>query len=571
MKNKKTLIPVVILITVLVACVMFLIGKNTGNNAENTMADVIVDDDIKIKENVVIYTEKTSERKRPFAVEENLLKFNKNPKYEENTVIVSDITEEAPAGFIRKVISVEKTEDCHIVYTEPAQLTDVFEELHLSATVELTEDENGDLEISENNAELLFISPKILLSTTSISGTNKKENTKEVKSKLFEIEFDEDFNAELEEDISVFGNVGATIWLDIRIDISKGKLNEFEMTLNDELTGEMLVGFGVSASKEYEKEIFNKPLPKITIQAGPVPIVITNEVSAKFECGASIEGEIGTTIKLTSTSKNGFVYTANDESIKEINQNEISDDNLIEFNTGATAKGAVNTGISLAVTSQFYDCLGTELRAGINGEVEGELSIDNKTINTEELYYGKLTMSITPNVQGKIVGNVPILGNDLFDITLFEKEFKPIWEADWSNVHPLKEKNAFELLGVTYKEIVDCFGTDYRWYDGNGAPVMYYPTQNLKYGVCFGTVSDRISESSTVTSVLVSAQGKELYKGVCIGDDISDLERVTGQAAYQYFDEMEGVNSYSIEIENVTVWGYLEGTKILTATLKQAV
>lgn len=135
----------------------------------------------------------------------------------------------------------------------------------------------------------------------------------------------------------------------------------------------------------------------------------------------------------------------------------------------------------------------------------------------------------------------------------------------------LKAKSAYEFLGVTYKEIVDCFGNGYTWREGFGVPNMWYPDNILTYGLCFGTVPDMVVESSPVTSVLVSAQGKELYKGVCIGDDISDLERVTGQAAYQYFDEMEGVNSYSIEIENVTVWGYLEGTKILTATLKQAV
>lgn len=569
MKNKKALISAVILVTVVVACVMFLVNKNTANNTENAMVNVIVDNNIKIKDNVVIYTEKTSERKRPFAVEENLLKFNKNPRYEENTIIVSDVTAEAPVGYLRKVVNTEKVEDYYIVYTESAQLTDVFEELNLSATVELAENENGNLEVSENTVELLSISPKMLLSATQTSGNNKKENDKEVKSKLFEIEFDEDFNAELEEDISVSGNVGATIWLDIRIDISESQINEFEMTINDELTGEMLVGFGASASKEYEKEIFNKPLPKLTIQAGPVPIVITNDVSAKFECGASIEGEIGTTIKLTSTSKNGFVYVADNENITEINKNEILDDNVIDFNTGATAKGTVNAGMSLAVTSRFYDCLGTELSAGINGEVEGEISIDNNTINTEELYYGKLTMAITPGVRGKIVGDVPLLGNDLFDITLFEIEFEPIWEAEWSNVHPLKEKNAFELLGVTYKELVDCFGTDYKWYDGYGAPGMVYSSEISSYKFCFGASSEMVSESSIVTSVSVFSNGKEIYKGVCIGDDVSDLERVTGQTANQYFDEMEGVDSYSIEIEGVTVWGYLEGTKIVTAVFRK--
>lgn len=92
----------------------------------------------------------------------------------------------------------------------------------------------------------------------------------------------------------------------------------------------------------------------------------------------------------------------------------------------------------------------------------------------------------------------------------------------------LKAKSAYEFLGVTYKEIVDCFGNGYTWREGFGVPNMWYPDNILTYGLCFGTVPDMVVESSPVTSVLVSAQGKELYKGVCIGDDISDLERVTG-------------------------------------------
>ena len=572
MKNKKFLIIVcLILIIILSSCILFLVNRNSYNNNENPLVNTTLEGDVKIKKNVVVNTARTNEMKRPFAVNTNSLSFKKDPGFKENTIIVSDITEEAPYGYLRKVIRTEKVEDYFVIYTENAQLTDVFEELHLSTTIQLTDEKNSNLEISNTKADLLSISPKVLLSATSKSASRNIKDTSENIFKLFEIEFDETFDLQGEENVSLAGDVEGSALMEMQIDISDSKLNLFGMTLKDEINGNIIIGLGESAGLKFEKEFFNIS-PKLSIQAGPIPIVITNDISGKFDCEANIMGGIGLNIKIDNTSRNGFIYTSNNKKVKEINENNVLGKDVIKCSTGLMAKGSTSAGVSISVTTKFYDSTGPKISAGIKGETEGELYLDTKTINTEEIYYGELSLSIFPYISGELVINIPLIDKDLFDFKLFELEFKPLWEKEWSNVHPLKQKNAYELLGVTYKEIVDCFGSDYTWYDGNGAMVLYYPDEISKYGFCFGNTFGQVyaNETSPVTSVHVE-MGGEIYEDVCVGDDISKLEKLSGEKAHIYIDEMDfpARESFSINIEDFTIWGYRDGTKITSATISQ--
>ena len=76
MKNKKLFIIIgAVLFVSISSCILFFAFKNSSYNTKNSLVDVVNCDNVKIKENVIICSEKTSKNKRPFAVEENLLKF----------------------------------------------------------------------------------------------------------------------------------------------------------------------------------------------------------------------------------------------------------------------------------------------------------------------------------------------------------------------------------------------------------------------------------------------------------------------------------------------------------------
>ena len=221
------------------------------------------------------------------------------------------------------------------------------------------------------------------------------------------------------------------MWLELKIDIENDNI-ELSLTANDEVNGSIFVGYQTSYDKKYEKEIFSKQLPNIQIMAGSVPIVITNDVTAKLECESNVSGEIGTTLEIEKTSKNGFTYSSKDTVIKEINEKEFTSGG-IECTTGAKAKGSAKAGISIYLTTLFYDCSGAEMGLGIEGTAEGEINIDNNTLNTNDKYYGKLSLSISPNIAGNIIVQIPVIDDDLYEMEIFKVELEPFWENIWEN------------------------------------------------------------------------------------------------------------------------------------------
>ena len=117
--------------------ILFIVGgliyKNIYINSQEKSNETIV------KKNVKIITSETDKDERPTKVLEDKLEFKKDLKYKKGDVIVSGITSEADAGYIRKVVNTKKKNGKYIVQTEPAYLTDVFEKAHIVKQIELTD------------------------------------------------------------------------------------------------------------------------------------------------------------------------------------------------------------------------------------------------------------------------------------------------------------------------------------------------------------------------------------------------------------------------------------------------
>ena len=136
-KNRNILIAgVVVALVVAVIVALLIMNKNEAKPTNSTSVDEVV-----LEDNVFVITDETDEELQPYKIDENNLYFKKNPKYREADVIVSGMTEVAPNGYIRRIIKIEKTNGEFVLRTEPATFLDVFEVLHLTSTIELTEDE----------------------------------------------------------------------------------------------------------------------------------------------------------------------------------------------------------------------------------------------------------------------------------------------------------------------------------------------------------------------------------------------------------------------------------------------
>ena len=263
MKKKRNIIIACVVVALVVAVIvtMLIINKKEPTPTNSTNVKEVV-----LKENVIVITDETDEELQPYKIDENHLYFNKNPKYKYENVVVSGMTKAAPNGYIRRIIKTEELNGEFIVETEPATFLDVFEVLNFTATIELTEDENGNFVVDEKTKNALSILPKLSLSATnkttaknSISKDKKTDDSTDDNSKrknLFEIEFDED----IDDEVHIQGNASAKVWLELKIDIENDEIT-WSLIANDEIRSHILLGFGASLEKEFEKDYLVNSYP----------------------------------------------------------------------------------------------------------------------------------------------------------------------------------------------------------------------------------------------------------------------------------------------------------------------
>lgn len=320
----------------------------------------------------------------PIDVAKESITFKKDPKYKEGDVIVAGIIEKAPDGFMRKVIDVRKGKDSFVYETESAVLTDVFEEAHIVRSFAVTE--KGVYSIGNPDDGNMTINRAMGNAKTNFSGYNAifmKNGEKSTNSSRLvqltntdrELLFRGEFEKELNDLISVRGEVGFDVWFEIKIDIEDGNI-EFGVATHTKTEGEFFIGCkGEAFEKDkdegkYSKVIFEKNLPNFQFSIGYVPVVITNDFEVRVEASAQIEGAIGVTVEVGAERVSGFEYNSKNGEITEINEREYLGDGL-KWDVTAKTSGEVSAGIYAHLITKLYGSTGADLAVGIMGNIEG--------------------------------------------------------------------------------------------------------------------------------------------------------------------------------------------------------
>ena len=439
---------VLLLLLIFYLIFIFLKDKSTSSN-----------DKVVVKENVYVISNEAEKSVTPIGIENDRIMFAEMPKYTEGDVIVCGITEYAPNGFIRKVVSVMQEGNNYVTVTEPAYLTDVFEEAHIKKTFVLLGDNKesdiskknnilsgmlmckgipqwtiNKLSYNENNSEIKssetdnskIDDTKVDNSETKDSQTNNSEKDKDNR---YEVKFKEDHS----EGIEIEGEITFTAILEIEIDIKDEEIT-LSMVKKYEADGKVFVGYQKNVQCSLKKELFSKSLPNIEFFAGTIPIVITNEISSEFDGNFSFEGQMGTSFGLKAKNIAGFKYSSKTNDITEIRETDYFSDG-IEWETEASAKSDNSVGISLHLITKLYDVTGADISAGIEGNVKGEVGLD--LINSN--YVGSVDLVVEPKIQGSIVVSIPIIDEILTDTTLFEVQLPALWKEHWESSGDWKE------------------------------------------------------------------------------------------------------------------------------------
>lgn len=430
MKNKRlwvgSAIGIVLLLLIILGIIFFF------SKDENTFAT----DKVVIKENVYVISSEDEENVIPIGVEDGRIIFAEKPEYAEGDVIVSGITEQAPNGFIRRVVSVAEEKGKYVVITESAYLTDVFEEAHIKRTITLLDDGaevvwNGDI-----NARML-----------------QSDIARDLLGQIVDNETDYQFAVAVEEkfdnEVEVNGVVGYNFVIELEMDIEDGEI-EISMVAKHENAGILNVEYGKDLEWSFKKELFSKKLPNVQFMVGTIPIVVTNELSSELEGEASLGGAMETSFELKMENVAGFKYDSRTNEVTEIKElNYLSDG--IQWETGAKATIDSSVGVSLSLVSKLYDSTGFDLGVGIAGSEKGEVAIDPVELS----YAGSIDLVIEPKLQGSIVVSVPIIDEKLADKPMFEMKLPALWEKHWESSKNWKE----DLLALKSVELNNTFTT----------------------------------------------------------------------------------------------------------------
>ncbi len=433
MKNNRRQRNIIILISavLLIALIGFIIFSAV-NNAVNTNRHN--DGTTIIKDNVSVITDDMDKGNQPIKVTDDELVFNTDPGYAKGEVIVAGIINTAPSGFIRKVVETTKEGNQYIVKTEYGVLTDVFEKAHIVKTFALTD--NGAVEIDPNSINKLETAsatqgdPRFAYIACRVSNTNVGQaNALSLLDNDTEYQFAAEFNNDLTGEISVEGEVGFSVWVEVEIDINFENV-VFGIVAHNAVGGEFSIDCDAEANKNFEKDIFSTPLPNFQFFIGFIPVVITNELKASIEGQAGIEGSFSTNFELKAQNSRGFRYTSELNKTDEIKEDDFSSDGL-KWNTQANAKGGLSVGVYLHLITKLYDCVGADISAGIEGSAEGEVRVSTETSPDGLNYAGSLDLAIGPKIRGDIVVTIPIIDEKLAEMPIFTAELEPFWKKHW--------------------------------------------------------------------------------------------------------------------------------------------
>lgn len=471
MESKKKRIIVVVSIILVIALIVGIVFITIANRNSN---------DVKVYDNVYIISESDTE-KMPISVSKDKLVYNTNPHYSENDIIVSGVTDEAPNGFMRKVIKTEIVESQYIVETTYACLTDVFEEAHVSKVFSISDEAVTPIDTTElnTNAKISIATPsKTSINTLSIGTIIPNEDS---EADLISLEIEK----QLTDNISVKGSVGYRPYLLIDFDIENHEI-EYSMSIKNTTSGRIAVELGAEKSFSESIDLFSKNLPTIEFTVGTVPIVITNAIGATFDSAGGIRGSLGTEITLDYENTTGFQYSSYTNKVEEIKESTYLGDG-IEWNTKASASADIEAGVFIHIVSKLYDSTGVDLAAGITGGAEAKIMASpNKQFNNLN-YAGNIGLNITPKLKGDILVTIPVLDDYLYSQPLFELPLDPFWEKNWSssgnwkqdilNANPVtidKNSKIYEM----YLAILKYVKEEYETRDKIGFQMFYYMDEN---------------------------------------------------------------------------------------------
>jgi hypothetical protein len=211
------------------------------------------------------------------------------------TVVVSEPSEAAPDGLLRKVSSVTTDVDGQtVITTEPADLAEVIP--------------NADIE------ESMVLDASRIKKAVLLQGVTLNKITPQA-SATFPISLSVN-NVTLGTikgvRISANGSFTYSKTFTVNLNASWGKLNRFEASTTDTITRQVSISAtGVADQFNFSKEIANLTFGAFTVWVGLVPVVFTPKVVISLNANGVINGTLTLSTSITNATTRGAVWENN--------------------------------------------------------------------------------------------------------------------------------------------------------------------------------------------------------------------------------------------------------------------
>lgn len=453
---------------------------------------------------------------QPVEVNEDSIVFEKNPNYKKNDVIVAGIIDAAPDGFIRRVVKIEKKGKEYQIKTKQAMLTDVFEKAHIIKTIKLEEDDIEETDVNVNESGQ--VQDKSAVNRVNYQA-EKEENYKAIpldSENDEETEYLINKSFEYEEDeVSAKGELGFNAYLQLIIDIDHGNV-KFGIAETNESNGKLNMSYKLEKEmKDKEKTFYSQKYPNYEFIVSGIPIVVTNQVEAT--CGAKAKGEINISVDFEANTKDtvGFLYDSRTGKVEKIKKYK-EDSEGLDWSTAASAKGDVSADIMLHLISKLYGSTGADLGIGVVGKAEGEVKVSTKPELVGVGFAGKLGLSLSPEIEGKLIVEKPVVHKKLKEQTLFDKELKAFWSKEWKSSDEWKKDLAWTETGEERTGIFDSkYTTRYQETYAITCPVFEFSYPSSRWKV----TDEEVGQGPIAEKVTISnSRGVEITYWSCNGD-----------------------------------------------------
>ena len=371
----------------------------------------------------VLFSNKNSIDSFIIYVDSNRVIYNKiidTTKIKVGVILMSGITDIAPFGYLRRVLSISYISNQTILFTENADLTDAVNNGYFTNRTIIDSITND----TSKNANL---AANVIIDT--INNRRLQTNEKiDILNRTINIE-----KSFFDGDVKLKGSLNLKVTADLEIAIKNALLNSFLFQVNFENKNSLTIEVSKSIHLEDKVDLLTFNLAPMVIPAGPVTIPVFHKVviTLGFDANASVGGVAGA--EYNQSAKYGFQYKYGEWS--KIN---IKNYSYKIYPITLTGSAEFKPYILISYIASPFNLPGNNISLNVKGSIINEATYIYPNLDFSSDWKVDIYGNVKSAIKVPFLGNVKLLDETFNFVTFGENIWKgrlfglPIVKNTWT-------------------------------------------------------------------------------------------------------------------------------------------